>query len=322
MQTKPPQNPLAETGNAMAALPDCVVQEHPHPKTIPLESIGMIVLLALVWGSSFILMKKSLIFFTPIEVGALRMVVAGVFMLPLALSRLHTIQKKHVPFMLLSGFVGSFLPSFLFATAGLHIDSGISGSLNGLSPLFTLLIGLAVFNVRTSWQGYVGIFLGLAGALALSLVRVKEGATLNEWTLLVVLATILYAININLVKNYLHEAKPITITAVALVPVGTVSAIILLFFTPFASRTDMPGFWGVPLACAVTLGVFGSALSIMAYNRLIKQVSALVASTVTYLMPVVALLWGLWDGEQIQIWQLAGLAMVLGGMGLVALAKR
>jgi drug/metabolite transporter (DMT)-like permease len=224
--------------------------------------------------------------------------------------------------MLISGFIGSFFPAFLFTAAGQHIDSGISGSLNGLSPLFTLLVGLWFFKAKTPWQGYAGILVGLAGALALSLVRAHAGAELNVWSLLIVLATFMYGINLNVIKHHLADVHPLTITSGALVPLGVAGLAVLAFGTPFFGRVSDPGFWGLPLAASLTLGIFGSALSIIVYNRVIKNTSALMASTVTYLMPVVALGWGLWDGELIQGWQIIGLVLVLAGMGLVGWASR
>jgi len=310
-----------KTGKASPALPEAVGHVPAHPKGSLASSMGIIVLLALVWGSSFILMKRGLTFFSAPEVAALRISSAGLFMLPLALARWRDIKRAALPYMLASGIIGSFVPAFLFATAGKYLDSGISGSLNGLSPLFTLVVGIAFYKSKTSWQGYAGILVGLAGALALSLVRVGGGAELNLWALLVVLATFLYAVNINLVKNHLAGTHPVTITAVALVPIGLLAASILFFGTEFVSKVGQPGFWGVPLLCSLTLGVFGSALSIILYNRLLKQISAVMASTVTYLMPVVSLCWGVWDGEQIQLWQIVGLVLVLAGMGLVGWAS-
>lgn len=318
----PDDEPLAETGSAVQALPDPLVPEAAPHGHLTLESIVLIGILALVWGSSFILMKRGLRLFSPVEVGALRMTAAGLVLLPLAIARRKDIRREHLPYMIASGLIGSFFPAFLFSSAGAHIDSGISGSLNGLSPLFTLLVGVAFFQTRTGPAGYLGILLGLTGALALSLVRAKEGAELNIWALPIVLATVMYAININLVKRHLHGAHPITTTAVALFLPAMLSIGVLALATPFVGRISQPGFWDVPLFSVLTLGIFGSAISIVLYNRLLKQVSALVASTVTYLMPVVALGWGLLDGESIQAWQYAGLLLVMGGLALVGASGR
>lgn len=325
MQIQPSEDDYpaeAETGTAAQALPDPLVPATAHPQPLSVEAALLIGLLALVWGSSFILMKRGLSYFSAPEVASIRMVAAGALMLPLALTRLRRIERRHLPYMLLSGVVGSFVPAYLFATAGKHIDSAISGALNGLSPLFTLLLGLAFFNLKTSWQGYAGILAGLAGALALSLVKAGPATSLNAWAFLVVVATLLYAININLVKYRLQQASSVTITAVALVPTGLLGTAVLVWATPFVGRIGQPGFWGVPLICCLTLGIFGSAISIILYNRLLKQVSALVASTVTYLMPVVSLGWGIWDGERVQSWQYVGLVLILAGMGLVGYANR
>ena len=311
------------SATAAQALPDPIaLAAKPESKAISLNSLLMLGLLALIWGSSFILMKRGLTFFTPIEVGCLRMISAATLLLPLGLMRIKRIKRRHVGHMVMAGLIGSFIPAFLFATAGAHLDSAISGSLNALSPLFTLLLGILFFQTRTGWQGYAGILIGLAGAVALSMVKAGENTTLNAWALLVVAATIMYAFNVNHIKRSLQDADSIAITSVSFIPLGFLAAGILWLGTGFPAKVGQPGFWGLPLACVVTLGMVGSAISWILYNRLLKKVSALAASTVTYLMPVVSLAWGLADGERILAWHYIGLVLVLGGLGLVAMSGR
>ena len=178
-----------------------------------LHSWAILFALVLVWGSSFILIKKSLLYFNPLEVGLLRIVITFLFLFPLALKKISKINRKHKYYLVISGVIGSLMPSLLFAYAQSGIDSGLAGSLNSLTPLFTLFIGLVFFSLRSRWYNIVGVFIGLIGALGLIYVSGDSGFIFNlKYAGLVVIATICYAFNVNFIKTYLKDVDSIAIT--------------------------------------------------------------------------------------------------------------
>ena len=294
-----------------------VLLEAPLAKVTPWTSFAILAALAIIWGSSFILMKKALVHLTWPEVGALRIFSAFVFLLPVMYSRIGLPNRRQWPYILLSGVMGSFVPAFLFAIAGKHLSSAISGSLNALSPLFTLVVGAMFFGIRTKPLAIAGIILGLFGALALSLNNPGD-LSINAYAYLVVLATLCYAINLNLLKARLGELDSITISALSLMSVGVISGIYLAVGSPILSRFEHPA-EGVYFAmlCVVLLGLFGTAVGLILFNRLLKVSSPVVAASVTYVMPAVSVFWGVLDGEHIQSYHYAGLALIFGGVLLV-----
>jgi drug/metabolite transporter (DMT)-like permease len=290
-----------------------------QPALSPWVSYLIVAALALIWGSSFILMKKGLVYYSAIEVGAFRITVAMLFLLPIALPRIKKVPKNKWGLLALSGLLGSFIPAFLFAVAGQHLTSAVSGSLNALAPLFTLLVGYLVFKTRVNTLQFWGIMIGLIGALALSMSRATPGAAfeLNAWALLIVLATLMYAINLNSLKHNLPELDSLTISSVSMLTVGPFAMGYLLLGTPFLTHLQAgPAAYG-PTTAIVVLGIFGTAIGLILFNRLLKYTSAVVASSVTYLMPAVAVGWGLVDGERILLPHYLGLACIFVGVLLV-----
>ena len=230
-----------------------------------------------------------------------------------------TPTRREWRFLIVSGLLGNFLPAFLFATAGAHLSSAVSGSLNALSPLFTVLVGLAFFGISTSRRGLFGIAFGLVGAIALSFRSADVGALdINAMALLVVLATLCYAINLNLVKRHLKNVPPLSISALSLFFVGILAATFLVFDGRLIGhlRAGDTAYYQ-PVAYVVVLGVVGTALGLVLFNRLLKTADPVVASSVTYLMPAVAVGWGLLDGEQVFGIHYIGLALIFIGVVLV-----
>ncbi len=255
--------------------------------------------LVIVWGSSFILIKKSLIYFTPSEVGILRIVITFLFLLPLAFRSLKRINKSQRNYLIIAGLVGSFIPVFMFAIAQTAINSLLAGILNSLTPLFTLLMGLSFFKLKANWFNVLGVFVGLAGAIGLIYVSGGEqGFVFNiKYASLIMIATICYAFNVNFIKVYLKEVDSLTITVLTFFYVGVPSFLYVVLFSDiphklFMDSSYLPGFGYISI-----LAIAGTGIALIAFNKLIKISSPVFASSVTYLIPIVAILWGIFDGE-------------------------
>ncbi len=274
-------------------------------------------LLAIIWGSSFILMKKGLEVYTWNQVGAIRMLVSFIVMFPFVWSKFKEIDASRWKFIAISGFCGNLIPSFLFPLAQTHIDSGLAGIINSLTPLFTLLVGLIFFKTQISANRISGVFIGLVGACIIILAKSKGIITTDSmYSLFVVLATVCYAFSVNILRHKLTHVDAILITGFALMFAG-IPAGIYLFTTDFIPRTQTAEGALLCLSAIIVLAVFGTAISTVLFNRLIKVSSALFASSVTYLIPFVAILWGLGFGERIGFLHLIGLSAILVGVYLI-----
>lgn len=276
--------------------------------------------LALVWGSSFILIKRSLELFPTEQVAAGRLVFALLFFSPFLIrqSRQPDVQvavRHRWVALLASAVVGFVIPAFLFAEAGAHLNSSLAGALNSLSPLFTLILGGLFFGQPLKVRQAAGILLGLAGSLLLVFFSATGSFQINGYALLVVLATLCYGLNTNLIGRYLRHLPALVSTAWLFAFAGPI-ALLTLIPTDFLSRV-VSGGNGWSLGALVTLGVFGSGLMSVFFNRVMQLASPLFAASVTYLIPIVALLWGFLDGETIYLVQFAGMGICLLGIWLV-----
>ncbi len=283
------------------------------------EILDWIVLLALmlIWGSSFILIKKGLHTFDNLQVGALRVSISFLALLPFAIMRLHKLRLKNFHFFLIAGLMGNALPAFLFAKAQTQLDSLMAGILNSLVPLFTLILGVWFFGRKTHWLNVAGVITGLLGAAGLLWVAGGGSLELNIVPAsFVIIATICYAVQMNFIKNYLTGYEPLTIASLAFVFIGLPSIYFLSFHTNFYYvMTHDPESW-VSLGYIAMLSVLGTALAIIANFWLIKRTSALFASSVTYLMPIVSIAWGIIDGESFLPVFLIWIAIILFGVYL------
>lgn len=275
--------------------------------------------LALIWGSSFILVKKSLIHYSALQVGALRICAASLFFIPIFLKRFKYMEKKHISSFLLTGLTGNLIPAMLFAIAGQHLSSALSGMLNAFTPLFTLFIGIAFFAQPFIWKQMTGILVGLAGCLGLLFAGQGFNIDFNIHGLWVVLATLLYGINMHLVKTRLSDMHPLTSTAGIFMVIGPLALIVLIYTGFFSLPLDEEHLWS--FISAIALGLFGSAIGMLAFNQIIKWTSAIIASSVTYMIPIVALGWGFVDGEAIYLLQVVSMFVLLAGIYLVNKSK-
>jgi len=262
-------------------------------------------------------MKKALLGVNPIQLGALRMLFAAIFMLIIGFPSLKKIQKKHYKFIVYTALSGTLFPVFLFAFALEYIDSAIASILNSLTPFNTLLFGFWVFGIAFKRNQVIGILIGLVGTLVLIL----EGADLNPnqnywYSLLIVIGSIGYALNVNMVKKYLSDLDALAITTgnflLLIIP-----AFIILFFTGFFSTFSGTEIELNALIWIAVLAVFGTGLAKVLYNKMVHLSTPVFASSVTYLIPIVAIFWGVLDGERLSLVQLLAGAFILFGVYLV-----
>jgi drug/metabolite transporter (DMT)-like permease len=280
-------------------------------------SLFLLIALALIWGTSFILMKKGLIVFSPGEVAGLRMTVAGIILLPLALMRLNRLKQSHVFKLFLSGMLGVFIPAFLFATAQRYIDSSIAGILNTLSPIWTMIMGVLFFKVSFRRAAVAGILIGLAGTVMLMQARSAGGFSgINLYGLLIVLACAFYGFNLNYIKFSITDISSLTITSISVALVAPIGAVYLFGFTDFVLKMKHDPGAMEAMGYIVLLALMSTAVAVSLFNKLVKLTTPLFASSVTYIMPIVSVMWGVMDGEHLYVNHFIGMAAILGGVYL------
>jgi drug/metabolite transporter (DMT)-like permease len=277
----------------------------------------LLVICTLIWGTSFILIKQGLKVFAPDEVGAIRVTAAALFLLPAALVKFKELKSKHTSRLLLVGLIGTFIPAFLFAIAQTRLDSSVAGILNTLTPIFTMLIGVLFYQQRFRAFAIVGIILGFAGTFLLMLSRSGgkvEG--INLYALLIVVACLLYGSNLNFIKFKIADLSSLTITSVSISMLGPLGLIYLFGFTSFTEKFyNNPEAWKA-FGYIVLLGMMSTAIATFLFNRLVKISTPLFASSVTYFMPIVAVMWGVLDGERLYAGHYIGMAAIIGGVYL------
>lgn len=274
-------------------------------------------ILSLIWGSSFILIKKGLIGLSPIQLGSLRILFAGFFLILVGFKSLSKISFQQWKFIALTAFFGTFIPAYLFAIAQTEIDSSVSSILNSLTPLNTLVLGSLAFGLHFRRNQIIGVIIGLIGSALLILNGAMNHPEQNYYyALLVIIASICYATNVNLVKKHLSGMAPLSITTgnflVLLLP-----AALILYFTDFLNVVSMPHVQHSMLFIVI-LGVIGTGIANIIFFKLIQLSSPVFATSVTYLIPIVAFFWGLLDHEMLTPIQFVGAFIVLIGVYLSA----
>ena len=275
-------------------------------------------LLALTWGSSFILIKKGLLGLSPFQLGSLRTVMSSLFIFIIGFKSLKTIQSHQWKWIIITGFIGTFFPSFLFAFAETEVDSGIVSILNSLVPLNTVLIGLAVFKITSTKTQVFGVILGFVGASMLIFNSMELHPDQNYlYAGFVILATVMYASSVNIIKRYLQDVKPIAIATGNFVAIIIPAILVLSFSNFFTTETFQNDTIYISIGSVAILSLFGTVMAKIIFNSLIQISSPVFASSVAYLMPLVALLWGLLDGEVFGINQGLASSLILLGVYLV-----
>lgn len=278
----------------------------------------ILIILALIWGSSFILMKRGLDVYSSDEVAALRIFIAFLFLSPLIFRHVKKELLQHWKAFAGMGVFGNFIPAFLFTEAETGISSSLTGMLNSLTPVFTLFLGVLLFKTKTGWVNALGIFIGLIGAIGLLTVGKSENMDNNLlFGFYVVLATLCYGLSVNIIKKNLNEVNSVTATVWAMMFIGPLAGFYLFGFTSFTDKLIYNPLAYSSLGYVSLLAIFGTALSVMIFNVLIKNTNALFASSVTYLIPIVAIGWGVFDGESVAMLHMFWIALILLGVYLV-----
>ncbi len=276
-----------------------------------------LILLALVWGSSFILMKKALVGVTPIQLGALRMLFTSIFLLFIGFKSLKKIEKKHYKYIVYTALCGTFIPGFLFAFAIENIDSSIASILNSFTPFNTLIFGAIFFGFHFKRAQLLGILIGLGGTLILILKGAEVNPDQNYWfAVLILIASVGYALNANMIKKYLYDVNALAITTGNFLLLF-VPALLVLSFTDFFKTFTLNSPQSNALIYIGILSVVGTGIAKTVYNKLVQISTPVFSSSVTYLIPVVAIFWGVLDGEKLSFIQFIGGVVIMLGVYLV-----
>ena len=277
--------------------------------------------LCLIWGSSFILMKRGMFnadekpTLTAYHVAALRVLSAGIILLPPAIKGFKTIGLRNFKLILISGLCGTFFPAFLFCIAETKINSALAGTLNATTPLFVIIMGALFFNNRAGTKKIIGVVTGLTGSILLFLSHGYEDLGYMGYAFFVLLATVLYGINVNTVQRYLKEVPSMQIAAIGFVSLIPLS-LLVLYFTSYFSLPLAEEDYRLSTFFSCVLGVLGTAFASVIFYMLVKRTSGLFSSLVTYGIPFVAIGWGLVAGETITWLQVACLGIILLGVYL------
>jgi len=277
----------------------------------------LLLVLSIIWGSSFILMKRGLDAFSFEQVAALRLFLAFIFLAILGRKFYTAIPQDKLWPLFLTGIIGNGIPAFLFTKSETFLDSALVGILNVLTPLFTIFIGLLFYKMKVKLINYIGIAIGLVGAIYLLLPDIQE---LNEKVLLYSLmalgATVCYGWSTHIIKSNLAELNSVQITTLAFTFIGPGAGVYLFSGDFIEVMQTHPKAWA-SLGYTAILAIIGSALAVIAFNKLIKMTGALFATSCTYIIPIIAILWGVLDNETITSHHIGGFLIILGGVYLV-----
>ena len=276
------------------------------------------ILLSIIWGSSFILMKEGLKGFSPLQLALIRMSVAALCFLPFALRHLRELRIKEMALLFVVGLTGNALPAFLYAKSETVLPSAVVGVLTSMVPIFALILAWLFFRQRFPLANIVGIVVGIVGAGLLAMAGSPEAnrSTNLAYAGLVLIATLSYGTNVNLVKGFFAKRNSVLVTSVALTTVGIPSLIFLLAGTSFVDTLRTNPAAPAALGYIAVLGAIGTALSVLLFNQLLQAGTIIFATSVTYTIPIVAVLWGIVLHEQFTTIHAIGFAVILAGVWL------
>jgi drug/metabolite transporter (DMT)-like permease len=267
--------------------------------------------LSVIWGTSYILMKKGLESFSTWQIASLRVLISSICLSPIAFRHLSKLTRKNLLSIAIIGFCGSGIPAFLFPMAQTRIDSSLAGMLNSISPVFTLVIGIMFYRRQVIKSQIAGVFLGLIGAMGL---LYTGSFSFNYYGLFVVLATFLYGISTNEVSK-VKGINGLQITSLAFLILAPF-AVVLLFSTDYHAAVETEN-WLRNLGYIAILSVFGSAVALALFYLLVRDTSPVFASMVTYFIPIVATIWGLADNEPFTSSMLISVLVIFAGVYLI-----
>ncbi|MEO6540110.1 MAG: DMT family transporter [Ferruginibacter sp.] len=274
------------------------------------------IVLSVIWGSSFIMMKEGLLHLSAFQVASLRIVFSGIVLLPSAIKHFKNIPANKWLTIFISGVLGSLLPAYLFCVAELGIDGALAGTLNSLTPIFVIITGVLFFKSKTADNKILGILVAFTGSILLLFSKGHMPESQNMlYVSFVVLATLSYGFNVNMVYKYLGNIGSLQIAAVALT-LNAIPALIVLVITGYFSLDlSDPGIL-YSTGQAALLGIMGTAVASIIFYKLVKSAGTVFASMVTYGIPVIANFWGLIYGEEVGWKQFGCLLLILAGVYL------
>ena len=290
-----------------------------YPLSMPRYRLGQWLLfgvLSLIWGSSFILMKEGLLYLNPYQVASIRIGTAGLCMAPFLIRFVKNTLKKDLVPLLLSGILGNGIPAYLFCLAESHIASNMAGIINALTPVFTVLVSVLIYDQKITFRQLAGVAIGFVGVCVLLEASPGSWASWKYGTLAIA-ATLCYGLNLNLVRHRLHHLPSLHIASMAFSMLGVLEIPIMIgVFHGFHPKDITQSM--LSIGAALTLGVFNTALTVLLFYQLLKSAGAVLASMVTYGIPVVALFWGILAGEPMGWSQPVSLLAILSGVYLAA----
>jgi len=278
-----------------------------------------LVFLSLIWGTSFILIKKSLIAFDPVEVAILRVGLSGIAFLPFFIFQIRKLEWSRWWFYLIIALTGSGIPAILYATAQTKLSSATSGILNSLTPIFTLIIGIVLFKNLTTRKQVLGSFLGFLGAVGLICLDrpLGQGERVPVfYASLIIIGTFLYGMNVNLIKEFFQNVKPVRLSSFAFVLLG-VPVLVIVPFTDIPTKVIEHPHGLESLLALALLAIMSTVLALIIFYKLVQDTSAVFASTVAYIVPIVALFWGVLDGEYIGWMHLISMTVIAVGVYMI-----
>ena len=274
----------------------------------------ILILLSVVWGSSFILIKKGIAVFSPPQMASLRIAISALALLPVFfLFKKAPIPRASYKWMALVGICGSGLPAFLYAYGQMHVASSVAGILNTLTPIFTWMLGLLFFSLVFIRRQLAGILLGFIGAVIVMALEPNFTFQLNWYTALIVLATVSYGMSGNIVKTHLQNIHPIILNSIAFFFIAIPAIVYLIYTDALNHLKTTPGAWWA-LTAIIVLSLIGTVLANIFFFRLIQRTNTIFATSVTYLIPIMAIFWGVIDGESLAWPQFLGMAFILAGV--------
>ncbi|MBU2705366.1 DMT family transporter [Zooshikella marina] len=281
----------------------------------------LLILLSLIWGSTYILIKQGLTAFNALDVGLLRTFFSGFFFIPLYFwlrPALRHLSLNDWKCLALTGFFGSVFPTLLFAVGQQVVPSALVGMLNTLQPVFVLVIAFFAFNQRFSRSELLGTGLGCIGATVL----VLSSADLTNITHhlfycgVVLLGMISYGIASNLIRHRLKHISAVRLTAIS-ISIWSIPAFIGIVLRYSLGQVSTSSHTVAALLAIAVLALLGTCVAISLYSRLIIRYGLIFAVSITYFIPIVAIMWGVLDGEAIFFLHFIGLVLVLGALYLI-----
>jgi len=290
-------------------------------QNVSLQSWIIITVLSIIWGSSFILIKKSLLAYSPAEVGALRISISTLAFLPVLLVQLKNYDRKNLIYFVMVGLCGSGIPAFLYAIAQTEVDSSVAGVLNSLTPIWALLIGIIIFKATFQWMQLGGVFLGFLGACLLIFLRSTDSVSSNlYYSGLIIFSTILYGTSVNLVKYKLSNYRPLMISSLSFVFIGPLAMLYLTQTDIVSDTLHHPDGWK-SLGSITALALLSTVFATILFYKLVKDTNAIFAASVAFLIPIVALFFGFIDGEKIGLYHILSMGLILLGVLTIRRAK-